>query len=96
MVRLELARDRITETYGARVFAIVLERNGYAKTAFEIRQIGGGQFRARKPVRKAPPPPGLCPQPERGIYLRRFNRPYLYRVESISGRSASMPSSSNA
>ena len=49
MERLEDARDWITETYGPRVFAIVLERNGYASTAFENRQVGGGQYRARKP-----------------------------------------------
>ena len=49
MERLERARDWITETYGPRVFTIVQERNGHARTAFRNRQIGGGQFRARKP-----------------------------------------------
>lgn len=49
MERLEHAKGWITETYGPRVFAIVLERNGCARTAFRNHQIGGGQFRARKP-----------------------------------------------
>ena len=49
MERLEDARDWIIETYGPRVFAIVREKNGCARTAFDNRQIGGGQFRARQP-----------------------------------------------
>lgn len=49
MERLEDAKDWMTETYGTRVFDIVREKNGYARTAFGNRQIGGGQFRARQP-----------------------------------------------
>ena len=49
MERLERARGWIIETYGLRVFAIVQERNGHARTAFRNNQLGGGQFRARKP-----------------------------------------------
>ena len=47
MTRLEEAKDWITEKYGARVFAIVLEKNGFALEAFDKNQIGGGHFRAR-------------------------------------------------
>lgn len=49
MERLASAKDWIIETYGPRVYSIVLERNGYASTAFQNQQIGGGQFRARQP-----------------------------------------------
>ena len=47
MTRLEEARVWITGKYGARVFSIVLEKNGFALEAFAKGQIGGGQFRAR-------------------------------------------------
>ena len=49
MERLEDARDWVIETFGPRVYSIVLERNGCARTAFKNRQMGGGQFRARQP-----------------------------------------------
>ena len=49
MERLEDARDWIIETFSPRVYSIVLERNGCARTAFKNRQMGGGQFRARQP-----------------------------------------------
>ena len=47
MTRLEEAENWITEEYSARVFAIVLEKNGFALEAFDKNQIGGGHFRAR-------------------------------------------------
>lgn len=49
MTRLGQARERITERYGAKIFAIVKEKNGFALEAFEKQQIGGGQFVARLP-----------------------------------------------
>ena len=47
MTRLEAAEDWITGKYGAKVFAIVMEKNGFALEAFDKKQIGGGQFLAR-------------------------------------------------
>lgn len=49
MARLEDANDWITARFGAKVLAIVTEKNGFALKAFEKRQIGGGQFLARLP-----------------------------------------------
>ena len=49
MVRIEEARDWITERYSARVYNIVIEKNGYAIVAFDKGQIGGGHFTARLP-----------------------------------------------
>jgi ubiquinone/menaquinone biosynthesis C-methylase UbiE len=50
MVRIEEARDWITETYSARVYNIVVEKNGYASATFDRGQIGGGHFTARLPA----------------------------------------------
>ena len=50
MARLEEAEDWITGRFGAKVFAIVIEKNSFALQAFEKRQIGGGQFFARLPA----------------------------------------------
>ena len=47
MTRLAQAEGWITEIYGARVFAIVVEKNRFALEAFEREQIGGGRFLAR-------------------------------------------------
>ena len=49
MVRIEEARDWITESYSARVYNIVVEKNGYASVALDKGQIGGGHFMARLP-----------------------------------------------
>ena len=49
MAKLEDVKDWITERFGAKVLAIVTEKNGFALEAFEKRQIGGGQFLARLP-----------------------------------------------
>ena len=47
--RMEQARDWITARYSAKVYDIVVEKNGYANVAFDKGQIGGGQFMARLP-----------------------------------------------
>ena len=45
MVRIDEARDWIAERYSARVYDIVVEKNGYASVAFDI-----GQARFLEPV----------------------------------------------
>ena len=50
MVRIEEARDWITESYSARVYNIVVEKNGYASVALDKGQLGGGHFMARLPA----------------------------------------------
>ena len=49
MVRLEQAKDWMTERFSAKVFAIVMEKNSFAVESFRKRQIGGGQFLAHLP-----------------------------------------------
>ena len=49
IARIEEARDWITESYSARVYNIVVEKNGYASAAFDKGQLGGGHFMARLP-----------------------------------------------
>ena len=54
IVRIEEARDWITERYSARVYDIVVEKNGYATVAFDKGQLGGGHFMARLPASVRP------------------------------------------
>ena len=49
MKRLKKSEGFITETFGAKVFSIVLDKNTFALQAFESGQIGGGYFFARLP-----------------------------------------------
>ena len=49
MTRLEQAKDWIIERYSTKVYAIVLEKNGFALEAFKKGQLGGGNFLARLP-----------------------------------------------
>jgi len=50
IARIEAMRDWITESYSARVYDIVVEKNGYASGAFDKGQLGGGHFMARLPA----------------------------------------------
>jgi len=53
MLRVEEARDWITESYSARVYNIVLEKTGLAIVGFDKGQIGGGHFMAHLPANRA-------------------------------------------
>ena len=50
MARLTDLKDWMTDAYGPRVYAIVVEKNDCVHAAFDKGQLGGGHFRARKPV----------------------------------------------
>ena len=54
ILRVEEARDWITESYSARVYNIVVEKTGYAVVGFDKGQIGGGHFMARLPASARP------------------------------------------
>ena len=47
MVKLQETEDQITTRFGAKVYRIVMDKNTCIETAFDKRQIGGGQFVAR-------------------------------------------------
>jgi len=49
VARIVALRDWITENFSARVYDIVVEKNGYASRALDKGQVGGGHFMARLP-----------------------------------------------